>query len=147
MKIVPLVAAFAMVCTAATANAPLRYVTFLPAGYGEFMPEYENVDGIAMLRYNANTGWSRLNIMIQGLQPQKMYAVQVGGTATPTSTQIGCAIQTNTRGSGAFATELPGDFGPDAAIMIFVRDEDCFDWEAWEDEAELEEIRAIAIPL
>jgi hypothetical protein len=116
MKIVTLAVAIAMAATAVTANAPIRYNTFIPIGGGNGLND--DVDGVAMIRFNSATGWSRVQLVVNGLEPNKTYAVWVGETH-----QNRYAIQTRPTGTGQYTGEWVGQVFPEnPAILIFVYD-------------------------
>jgi hypothetical protein len=117
VRIIPFIAAVSTLAAAATANPELtlRYIVFLPVGQG--CHENAEVDGVAMTRFNENTGWSRVNIVVHGLCAQTTYAVAVGDAHFQSA-----AIYTNSRGTGNYSAEFLGNVATfdDDAIRIFI---------------------------
>ena len=140
MKIIPFIAALSTLAAAATANPNtiLRYVFFSPAG-ALGATENPDVDGVAMVRYSATSGFTSVRVLIRGLQGQSTYGVLVGESFVEVN-----AIQTNPAGNGNYFTEFPSQVFPaEPEIQIFKYDGDpnsIFD-------VTNDELRAIATPL
>jgi hypothetical protein len=136
MKLVPILAAISVLAAAATANAPLRYPTFVPIGAGITLNP--DVDGMAIVRYNSSTGYSRVQVMVSGLQPNQTYGVLVGDVHTNPQ-----GLQVFARGTGSYVGEWIGPaHTQDPVIIIYKYDEHDSPWEPLE-----ENQRAAAAPM
>lgn len=141
VKILPLLAAVSTLAVTATANtnstSTVRYITFTATGvYG--LAENPDVDGVAMVRLTG-AGWSRVQVMVNGLQPSRSYGVKVGEALVSPY-----GLQTRPSGTGHFTGEFVGPIFPEnPAIQIFIYDGD--EEEVWY--ISPEEIRAVATPI
>lgn len=138
MKILSLIAAFSILAVTATANESitLRYATFVFAGtHGQ--TENPDVDGMAMLRYNANSGWSRVQVILSGLRPNQTYGIQVGENLWEPY-----LIQTSANGRGHFTGEFATPPFGEPTILIFIHDGTSGAFNVSD-----AELRALAVPM
>ena len=140
MRIIPFIAAAATLTAAATANPDIAhlYIRFEPAGdHGQ--AENRFVSGLAALRYRESTGFTRVALLVSGLQPNTTYGFMVGDAYVDPD-----AIQTTWYGAGHIIAEFPfPPFPENPAIQIFIYDGN----EEEVDIVTLEELRAVGGPL
>lgn len=101
----PLVAVAACACVGVMMAATVKFKAFLPAGVGD--SANPQVDGMATLKYMADTGFTRLHLNVSDLVPNTTYSVMVDQADNPevsTGNRL-MAFTTNHKGHGVFQSD------------------------------------------